>query len=175
MTKAKTPKLTKRKTISFYGSKKKYVGLTDEHSLEPNTFGYFLNSHGRYIAFVTDDKGAETKRQACKTQEDVEAVLVDWAQSYDFLAEREATIDAIEDKASVIRNYLEKNYRFTRTKLSNYLAMLMSRRAVAFEMLYFIERGEFVPDRFAVKRDGQTAKSLCESGVAVPEAFAQIC
>ena len=172
VTKTKTPKLSKRKTISFYESKKKYTGQADEHSLEPNTFGYYINNHGRYIAFVTDDKGTEAKRQACKTQEDVEAVLVDWVQSYDFLAEREATI---EDKAPIIRSYLEENYRFTRTKLSNYLAMLMSRRAVAFEMLYFIERGECVPDRFAVKRDGQTAKSLCRRGVAVPDAFARFC
>jgi len=102
-------------------------------------------------------------------------VLVDWAQSYDFLAEREATIDTIEDKAPIIRSYLEKNYRFTRTKLSNFLALIMSRRAVAFEMLYFVERDEFVPDRFAVKRDRKTAKSRCESGVAVPDVFAQLC
>ena len=109
------------------------------------------------------------------TRKEGEAVLVDWAQSYDFLAEREATIDTIEYKAPIIRSYLEKNYRFTRTKLSNFLALIMSRRAVAFEMLFYIERVEFVPDRFAVRRDGQTAKSLCEIGVAVPNAFAQIC
>ena len=57
VTKTKAPKLSKRKTISFYGSKKKYTGQADEHSLEPNTFGYYINNHGRYIAFVTDDKG----------------------------------------------------------------------------------------------------------------------
>ena len=156
------------KTGMFYfGVKKDFCGKVDkvEFFQSPgmiiNRFGYYCQDSQTWIAFVTDnERGTTILRKKLPSEEKTLDYLFELSESHNFAHHSQRTIDSLEDKKNIILSYLQKNYGYSEEKAQNALEYLLQVKVITFEFLYFIENGDYVPDKFASNFSGYTAKRL---------------
>lgn len=73
-----------------------------------------------------------------------------------------AFANEIHLKEPIIRAYLEKEYSYNDTQVKEAIDYLMQVEAVAFEFVYYLEHGSFVPELFAYSYKGYSAKKIWE-------------
>lgn len=151
----------------FYGVKKEYRGRVNKESffivpgLVINTFGYYKNDDNAWIVFVTDDeRGSELKRRRCETEEAALQTLLDLAESQNFAHLSNTAISNFDQKKPILIEYLGKEYGYSEVKAQKAIDYLLQVKNIAFEFSYYVEMGDFVPDKYACNHSGYTAKRL---------------
>lgn len=169
-----------RKTGMFhYGVKKDFQGKVDKSTffsipgLIVNTFGYYQNDEETWIVFVTDDeRGIEIKRKELPTEEAAIEYLIELCNSHNFVHYSNTVMENFEEKEPIIIEYLKTEYSYSDAKARKALDYLLQVKVIAFEFLYFIENGNFVPDKYASVFSGYTAKRiLTETDLTILGAF----
>lgn len=171
---------TLRKAGMFFrGVKKDFKGNVDRTTffsvpgLVINTFGYYRNGDGTWTVFVTDDeRGIETKRRKLSTEKVAIEYLIELCDSQNFAHYSNTVMENFEDKEPIIIKYIKSEYGYSDTKARKTLSYLLQVKAIAFELLHFIENGSFVPDRYASVFSGYTVKRIStETNLTVLGAF----
>lgn len=171
---------TLRKAGMFFrGVKKDFKGNVDRTTffsvpgLVINTFGYYRNGDGTWTVFVTDDeRGIETKRRKLSTEKAAIEYLIELCDSQNFAHYSNTVMENFEDKEPIIIKYIKSEYGYSDTKARKTLSYLLQVKAIAFELLHFIENGSFVSDRYASVFSGYTVKRIStETNLTVLGAF----
>ena len=163
----------------YYGVKKEFRGNVDKSEffntpgLIVNTFGYFLNDTDTWIAFVTDDeRGVEVKRKKFLSEEECIKYLIDLSESQNFAHYSNTVMDNFDVKKFILVEYLKKEYGYSDAKAEKAIDYLLQVKTIAFEFFYYVEKGEFVPDKFASEFSGYTTKKIsAETELTVLGAF----
>ena len=131
-----------------------------------NTFGYYQNVDGTWIGFVTDDeRGIECERHKVPTEEAAAAWLSDHCESCNFAHFENVVIEHFEEKAPFILEHLKRKCGYSDEKARKTLDYLLQVKVTAFEYWYFLNYGCFVPDKYANKHFGWTAKRIAKETV----------
>lgn len=69
-------------------------------------------------------------------------------------------MDQLPKMAATIVEYLKHVYNYTEQDAAKAVDYLMQVREIAVEFVYYIEHGEFIPERYASNFHGYTAKQL---------------
>lgn len=169
ITRAQMEKELKEYGMVYSGSVKSYVGNvtpskdSDEISHSTDTFGYYQRSNGLWIVFVTDsERGVEIESYTCDSDDKAFDKVFNLAESHNFIDTCEKTIANFEEKEPVILSYLMKEYKYSEKKANEALEYLKQNKYVAFEFLYYIENGVFVPEKYATNYYGYTAEKLSQ-------------
>lgn len=169
-----------RKTgMFYYGVKKDFQGNVDKSTffsnpgLITNTFGYYRNDEETWIVFVTDDeRGAEIKRKKLPTEEAAIEYLIELCNSQNFAHYSNTVMENFEEKEPIIIKHLKTEYSYSDAKAQKALDYLLQVKIIAFEFSYFIENGNFVPDKYASVFSGYTAKRIStETDLTILGAF----
>lgn len=152
----------------FYrGVKKTFVGKIDGNTFfnRPgviiNTFGYYAEDNGTWIAFITDEeRGIETITREVSTEEEAIVFLTEFTESHNFSHYCRMIMDNFDESAKLILTYLKSNYGYTQSRAEEALNYLLQVKVIAFEYWYFIKYGKYVPDKLATKCFSYTAKRL---------------
>ena len=157
----------KERGMVYSGSVKSYVGNitpgkdSDKLSHSVNTFGYYQRSDGIWIVFITDsERGVEIESYTCDSDDKAFDKVFNLAESHNFIDTCEKTITNFEEKEPVILSYLMKKYNYSDKKANKALEYLKQNKYVAFEFLYYIENGVFVPEKYATEYYGYTVEKL---------------
>ena len=166
---AQMEKVLKERGMVYSGSVKSYVGnITpskdpDKISHSTDTFGYYQRSDGKWIMFVTDsERGVELESYTCNSDDEAFDKVFNLAESHNFINTCEKTIANFEEKEPVILSYLMKEYNYSEKKADKALEYLKQNKYVAFELLYYIENGVFVPEKYATEYYGYTVAKLSQ-------------
>lgn len=153
----------------YSGSVKSYVGNVtpdnDSYSISHSTdaFGYYHHSNGKWIVFVTDsERGVELTSFECVSENEALVKVFDLAESNNFSDLCKKTIAGFKEKEPIIISYLMKEYNYSERKADKALAYLKQNKFVAFEFLYYVEKGVFVPSKYATEYYGYTVEKLSE-------------
>lgn len=154
--------------MSYWGGvKKSYVGKVDRKRFfnEPgrivNTFGYYQDDDNTWFAFVTDEeRGLQDTREKLSSEEEAIEYLIDLTKRFNFSHYYHLVMDNFADGEKIIINHLKKKYNYSEDKAQKTLSYLLQVKIIAFEYFYLIKHGKYVPDRFAMKISGYTAKRL---------------
>lgn len=169
-----------RKTGMFhYDVKKDFQGKVDKSTffsipgLITNTFGYYRNDEETWIVFVTDgERGIEITRKELPTEEAAIEYLIELCKSHNFDYYSNTVMENFEEKEPIIIEYLKTEYSYSDAKARKALDYLLQVKFIAFEFLYFIENGNFVPDKYANVFSGYTAKRIStETDLTILGAF----
>lgn len=163
----------------YYGVKKDFRGNVDKSTffstpgLIINTFGYYRNDDETWVVFVTDDeRGIEIKRKKLSTEEEAIEYLVELCDSQNFAHYSSTVIENFEEKEPIIIEHLKTKYSYSDAKAHKALDYLLQVKIIAFEYFYFIEKGEYVPDKYASVFSGYTAKRIStETDLTILGAF----
>lgn len=163
----------------YYGVKKEFEGNVDKSKffsnpgLIINTFGYYRNDDETWIVFVTDDeRGTEIKRKKLPTEETAIEYLIELCDSQNFAHYSNTVMENFEDKEPIIVEYIKSEYGYSDAKVQKALDYLLQVKIIAFEFLYFIENGSYVPDKYASVFSGYTAKRIStETDLTILGAF----
>ena len=160
-------KVLKEHGMVYSDSVKSYVGnitpskdpVKLSHSV--NAFGYYQRSDGIWIVFITDsERGVEIESYTCDSDDKAFDKVFNLAESHNFIDTCEKTITNFEEKEPVILSYLMKKYNYSDKKANKALEYLKQNKYVAFEFLYYIENGVFVPEKYATEYYGYTVEKL---------------
>ena len=165
--------------MNHFGSHKRYCGLVsgtsyfNEWESAKNTFGYYVNDHGSRTAFITGDEvGSILKEWTFDSDEVAIGTLFELAQGQNYLQLCRDTIRHFEDKEPALIAYLQKEYDYSEARAKDALAYLWQVKMVAFEFAYYVEHGDFLPDKYACTAYGYTAKRLShETSLTILGAF----
>lgn len=163
----------------YYGVKKDFQGNVDQSTffsnpgLIINTFGYYRNDEETWIVFVTDDeRGAEIKRKKLPTEEAAIEYLIELCDSQNFAHYSNTVMENFEEKGPIIIEHLKTEYSYSDAKAQKALDYLLQVKIIAFEFSYFIENGNYVPDKYASVFSGYTAKRIStETDLTILGAF----
>lgn len=162
-------KVLKERGMVYSGSAKSYVGNvtpgkdSDKLGHSADTFGYYRRSDGIWIVFVTDsERGVELESYTCNSDDEAFDKVFNLAESHNFIDTCEKTIANFEEKEPVILSYLMKEYNYSEKKADKALEYLRQNKYVAFEFLYYIENGVFVPEKYATEYYGYTVAKLSQ-------------
>lgn len=166
-------------SMFYYSVKKDFRGNVDKATffsnpeMVINTFGYYQNDDKTWIAFVTDEeRGTEIKRKKVCTEEEAIVYLVELSNSQNFAHYSNTIMEHFEEKQTIIIEHLKAEYGYSEAKANKAIDYLMQIKIIAFEYLYFIENGDYVPDKYASVFSGYTAKRICtETNLTVLGAF----
>ena len=166
---AQMEKVLKEHDMVYSGSAKSYVGNitpskdSDKISHSTDTFGYYQRSDGIWIVFITDsERGVEIESYTCDSDGEAFDKMFNLAESHNFIDTCEKTIANFEEKEPVILSYLMKKYNYSKKKADKALEYLKQNKYVAFELLYYIENGVFVPEKYATEYYGYTVAKLSQ-------------
>lgn len=153
--------------MHYAGSKKRYCGKVQKDTyfsipgLIINTFGYYQDCGGNWVVFVTDDdRGIEDTNRICRSEEEAIQTVYELAESYNFSNLTSQILDNFGEKIPSLITYLNREYDYTASKAQKAIDYLLQEKYIAFEFLYYVEHGEFVPDCFACNFSGYTAKDI---------------
>lgn len=163
----------------YYGVKKNFQGKVNKSSFFSNpgmiinTFGYYQNDDETWIVFVTDDeRGIETRRKKVSTEEDAIKYLLELFESQNFTYYSNAVMEHFEEKKLFIIEHLKAEYGYSEARANKTLNNLLQVKPIVFEYFYFIENGNYVPDKYASVFSGYTAKRLhVETDLTILGAF----
>lgn len=163
----------------YYGVKKDFQGNIDKSTffntpgMIVNTFGYYQNDDETWIVFVTDEeRGTEIKRKKLPTEESAVEYLIELFESQNFAHYSNTIMENFEEKEKTIIEYLKTEYGYSEAKAQKAMDYLLQVKIIAFEFSYFIEKGDYVPDKFACTFSGYTAKRISiETDLTVLGAF----
>lgn len=88
---------------------------------------------------------------------DLLPLMEQWISDVEFLKEQ---MDQLPKMAATIVEYLKHVYNYTEQDAAKAVDYLMQVREIAVEFVYYIEHGEFIPERYASNFHGYTAKQL---------------
>lgn len=88
---------------------------------------------------------------------DLLPLMEQWISDVKFLKEQ---MDQLPKKTATIVEYLKHVYNYTEQDAAKAVDYLMQAREIAVEFVYYIEHGEFIPERYASNFHGYTAKQL---------------
>lgn len=112
--------------------------------------------HG--IATFGNDIDEEDKRPLVQVEiHDLLTLMEQWLADVKFLRTQ---MKQLPEKKTLIAAYLKMEYRYTDQKAAKAVDYLMQAREVAVEFIYYIEHGEFIPEKYANNFHGYTAKRL---------------
>ena len=169
-----------RKTgMFYYDIKKDFQGNVDKSiffsnpGLIINTFGYYRNDDETWIVFVTDDeRGTVIKRKKLPTEEAAIEYLTELCDSQNFAHYSNTVMENFEEKEPIIIEHLKTEYGYSDAKAQKALEYLLQVKIIAFEFSYFIENGNYVPDKYASVFSGYTAKRIStETDLSILGAF----
>ena len=81
-------------------------------------------------------------------------------------------MENFEEKESIIIEHLKNKYGYSDAKARKALDYLLQVKIIVFEFLYFIENGNYVPDKYASVFSGYTAKRIStETDLTILGAF----
>lgn len=156
----------REKGMFYYGVKKKFVGKVDDETFfnEPaliiNTFGYY-HRNDTWSVFITDEeRGIENTIADFSNEENAVEYLIELCQNQTFFYCRDKVIKNFEEKEKIIIKHLQAEYGYSLLKAEKAMDYLLQVKVIAFEYSYFIEHGEYVPDKFASNFGGYTAKKI---------------
>lgn len=155
----------------YEGQKKRYLGrieLPEDKSWENvvDAFGYYQDPGGKYTVFVTDsERGLASYKIKCDSEEEAVAKLLEFVDREEYINLCRETLDHYEEKIPMILKYLEQEYGYDEEKAGKAVEYLRQDESIAFEFAYYVEKGEFVPDRYASYRSGYTAERICRETV----------
>lgn len=163
----------------YYGVKKDFQGNVDKSTffstpgLIINTFGYYRNDEETWIVFVTDDeRGTEIKRKKLPTEEAAIEYLIEFCDSQNFAHYSNTVMENFEEKEPTIIEHLKTEYGYSDAKAQKALDYLLQVKIIAFEFSYFVENGNYVPDKYASVFSGYTAKRIStETDLTILGAF----
>lgn len=88
---------------------------------------------------------------------DLLPLMEQWVSDVKFLKEQ---MDQLSKKTPIIMEYLKHEHKYTEQDAAKAVDYLMQAREIAVEFVYYIEHGEFIPERYASNFHGYTAKQL---------------
>ena len=94
------------------------------------------------------------------SEEEAIEYLIDLTKRFNFSHYYHLVMDNFADGEKIIINHLKKKYNYSEDKAQKTLSYLLQVKIIAFEYFYLIKHGKYVPDRFAMKISGYTAKRL---------------
>lgn len=167
------------KGMIYYGVKKEYVGCVDKetffanHGRIVNTFGYYQNANGNWSFFVIDaERGVEEERRTVPSEEDAIAQVLALAEIHNYAYFKSKTTGHLEERRIQIFEYLKKEYAYTEEKAHAAVDYLFQNIDITLEFLFYIEFGDFVPNKYACVYSGYTAKRInAETYLTVLGAF----
>ncbi len=169
-----------RETGMFYfGVKKDFRGKVDKETffsvpgLIVNTFGYYQHNSETWIAFVTDEeRGVATMQKETTTEDDAVEYLIEIFENHNFSHYFHTVMENFEEKEKNIIEHLKAEYGYSETKARKAMDYLLQVKIIAFEYSYFIEHGDYVPDKYASVYSGYTAKRISsETDLTILGAF----
>lgn len=169
-----------RETDMFYwGVRKVFRGKVDKSTffsipgLIINTFGYYRDDEGTWVAFVTDDeRGVILKRWKELSEETAIKSLYELCNRHNFSHYEDIIIEHFEEKHPIIIEHLKTEYGYSDIKAQKALDYLLQAKFIAFEYWYYIENGHFILDEYAEAYSGYTAKRIAtETDLTVLGAF----
>lgn len=168
----------KQNGFTYRGSRKRYLGrieLPKDKSWENvvDAFGYYEGPNGKYTVFVTDsERGLVSHKIKCDSEEEAVEKLLEFVNREKYINLCRETLDHYEEKIPMLLKYLEQEYGYDEKKAGEAVEYLRQAEYIAFEFAYYVERGEFVPDRYASYLSGYTAERIYrETGQTVLGAF----
>lgn len=158
----------KENDLFYYGQRKIFKGKVNKDSFFSipgnivNTYGYFFEKN-QYFIFVTDDeRGIIIRRKSFLSEEDAINYLSELLEAHNFSHLSNQIIENFKNKKDIIINYLKNIYNYSDKRIEKTLKDISSNKIIAFELIYFIENNDFVPDKYALQFYGYTAKKLFE-------------
>lgn len=113
------------------------------------------------VASFGNDIDEEDKRPLVQVEiHDLPTLMEQWLSDVKFL---KTQMKQLPEKLPLITAYLKKEYRYTDKKAADAVKYLMQAREIAVEFVYYIEHGEFIPEKYASNFHGYTAKKLSQS------------
>lgn len=168
----------KKDGFFYRGSRKRYLGrieLPKDKNWENvvDACGYYQSLNGTYVVFVTDsERGLVSHKIKCGSEEEAVTKMLEFVDREKYINLCRETLDHYEEKLPMILSYLEQEYGYGEEKAREAVEYLKQSEYTAFEFAHYVERGEFVPDRYAEYRSGYTAERIYrETGQTVLGAF----
>lgn len=165
--------------MHYAGVPKVFCGKVDLENffgiptLATNQFGYYERNDGSWIVFVTDDeRGIETYSHCCQSEESAVQTIISLAEGNNIAHLSRVIVDSLEDRKSDMNAYLKQEFGLSEQNALMMTECIYQIPDVAFEFFYYMEKGCFVPDKYACCFRGYTAKRLfTEHSMSLPGAF----
>lgn len=127
------------------------------------TCGYYQNIDNTWVVFVTDDeRGVEIERYRYDSEEKAISELIELVEYNNFVHMRNVIKNELELKKRTIVDFLISEYGYSETKAEKAYYYLLQNKTIAFELVYYLEYQQLVPDKYAAKYSGYTVKKLSE-------------
>lgn len=150
----------------YYNVRKKFVGKVNGEnfftnpSLIINTLGYYPYNDTWRVFITDEERGLELTTSDFSDEESAIKYLIELCENQAFFHYRSESIANFEEKETIIFNHLQAEYGYSPLKAKKAVMYLLQVKVIAFEYSYFIEHGEYVPDKFASNFGGYTAKRI---------------
>lgn len=118
---------------------------------------YHMSIHKGVATFTNAIDDTDPMPRAQISVSDLKDLVEHWIPDVRFLS---SCMKQLPAKTAFIKEYLEKKYNYTEQRAADVVEYLMQAREVAVEFVYYIEHGEFIPERYASNFHGYTAKQL---------------